>query len=83
MLSPTDMFIHKKPLVFWLNNGSIVCGVGPKVLCLSRFYFSRYLCNRLLLLPLREKLHLSGDVVKERDVGKDHSVKKGVFSLGP
>lgn len=77
------MFIHKKPPVFWFNNDSIVCWVGLKVLCLSRFYFSRYLCNRLLLLPLREKLHLSGDVVKERDVGKDHSVEKAVLSQGP
>lgn len=77
------MFTHKKPLALWLNNYSIVCWVGLEVPCLSRLYFSHYLCNRLLLLPLREKLHLSGDVVKDREVGKDHLVEKAVLSQAP
>lgn len=86
LMSPTDMLIHTKPFVFWLNSYSIVCWAGLKVLCLRGFYFSCYLCNRLLRLPLaarREKLHLSADVVREKEVGKDHSMEKAVPSWGP
>lgn len=82
---PTVMLIPKKPLAFWLSEYG-VRWVGLKVPCLCRFYFSHYLCNRLVLLQLtarREKLHLSGDVVKEGEVGRDHSVETAALSGGP